>query len=171
MTTPTMPAILSVGNKNLYNLSRVSYYSYLAVISYDSYILGMSIRDNFKLFSKNIDDESIYKYLSLVNLDKFVRKSGGLDLVIREDSNNISGGERQRLVLALNLSSNKDIYIFDEATSSIDIDSEKIIMKNIEILAKDKLVILVTHENDIAKFYADRIIEIIDGKIEKDYEI
>jgi len=136
---------IKIGGINLYDLSKVSYYSHLGVISYNSYILDMSIRDNFKLFKSDISDDEIYKYLKMVNLYDFVKRSGDLDLIIKEDSNNISGGERQRLALSLALCANKDIYIFDEATSSIDIDSEKIIMNNIKELSKDKLVILISH--------------------------
>ncbi len=141
----TTSGTILLGNTNLYDLSKISYYSHLTVISYNSYILSMSIRDNFKIFKKDITDEECYNYLKEVNLDLFVSHEGGLDLVLNEDSNNISGGERQRLALALALASNKDIYIFDEATSSIDIDSEKIILKKIKELAKEKCVILISH--------------------------
>ena len=135
-----------IGNTNLYDLSKVSYYSTLSVISYNTYILGLSIRDNFKIYNSNITDDLIYKYLHDVNLDLFIKHEGGLDLILKEDSNNISGGERQRLALALSLSSNKSIYIFDEATSSIDKDSEKIIINHIKELSKTKLVILISHK-------------------------
>ena len=57
----------------------------------------------------------------------------------------ISGGQRQRLCLAINMVANKDIYVFDEATSNIDIDSEEIIINNIKALSKDKLVIIISH--------------------------
>lgn len=137
--------LITIGNTNLYDLSRTSYYSHLAIISYNSYILSMSLRDNFRIFKPDITDDECFKYLRDVNLDLFVKHEGGLDLVLNEESNNISGGERQRLALALSLASDKDIYIFDEATSSIDIDSEKIIIKKIKELSKTKLVILISH--------------------------
>lgn len=76
---------------------------------------------------------------------EFVKENGGLDKIISEDSSNISGGEKQRLALAINLVSDKDIYFFDEATSNIDIDSEAIIMDNISQLAKQKSVIVISH--------------------------
>ena len=153
-----------IGENNLYEISKVDYYSHLSVVSYNSYILSLSIRDNFKIFNKNITDEEIYLYLNKVNLDLFIKHEGGLDLVLNEDSNNISGGERQRLALALALSSNKDIYIFDEATSSIDIDSEKIIISCIKELSKDKLVILISHrlENVVG---STKIFYLEDGKL------
>ncbi len=153
---------ITVGGTKLYDLSRKSYYSHLAIISYNSYILSMSLKDNFKIYNPNITDNECFNYLRDVNLDLFVKHEGGLDLVLNEESNNISGGERQRLALALALSSNKDIYIFDEATSSIDIDSEKIIINKIKELSKTKLVILISHrlENVVS---SDNIFYLEDG--------
>ncbi len=134
-----------VGGTDLYVLSACDYYKHLAVISYNSYILGLSIRENFMIFNPNLCEDDMYDYLRKVNLDLFIKHEGGLDLVIKEDAQNISGGERQRLSLALALSSNKDIYIFDEATSNIDIDSERIIMDQVLELSKSHLVILISH--------------------------
>ncbi len=157
---------ITVGGTKLYDLSRKSYYSHLAIISYNSYILSMSLKDNFKIYNPNITDNECFKYLRDVNLDLFVKHEGGLDLVLNEESNNISGGERQRLALALALSSNKDIYIFDEATSSIDIDSEKIIINKIKELSKTKLVILISHrlENVVS---SDNIFYLEDGSLKE----
>ncbi len=140
-----------VGSNSLYDLNIKDYYKHLAVVSYNSYLLSISVRENFKIFNENITDDEIYEYLKKVNLDLFIKHEGGLDLVLKEDSNNISGGERQRLSLALALSCDKDIYIFDEATSSIDIDSEKIIMREIEALALNHLVILISHRLENVK--------------------
>jgi ATP-binding cassette subfamily C protein len=136
---------ITIGNKELESLSRVDYYNHLSVVSYDSYIFNESILDNFKNAKLDVTEDEIWASLKLVNLDKFIKDNGGLDKVINEDSTNISGGERQRLSLAISLVTNKDIYIFDEATSNIDIESEKIIMDNIKELSKDKVVILISH--------------------------
>ena len=144
-TERTNIGTISIGNKNLESLSRIDYYNHLAIVSYDSYIFNESIFDNFKNAKLDVKEDEIWNSLKLVNLDNFVKNNGGLDKVINEDSANISGGERQRLSLAINLITNKDIYIFDEATSNIDIDSEKIIMDNIIKLSKDKTVILISH--------------------------
>lgn len=153
-----------VGDKRLEELSRVSYYSHLAVVSYNTYIFNESIRDNFKMAKLDVTDNEIYEALKLVNLDSFIKKNGGLDKVILEDANNISGGQRQRLALAINLVADKDIYVFDEATSNIDVDSEAIIMANIKKLSKDKSVIVISHrlENVVN---ADQIFYISNGEI------
>ena len=80
-----------------------------------------------------------------VNIADFIRNNGGLDKMITEDGANISGGQKQRLALAVNLVADKEIYVFDEATSNIDIESETIIMKNIKELSKSKSVIVISH--------------------------
>ncbi|MBQ8894144.1 MAG: ABC transporter ATP-binding protein/permease [Clostridia bacterium] len=136
---------VTVGGKELESLSRENYYSYLAVVSYNTYIFNETVRSNFMLANKAVTDEEIYAALEKVNLAEFIRDDGGLDKVITEDAANISGGQKQRLALAVNLVANKDIYVFDEATSNIDIESEAIIMANIKALSKEKAVIVISH--------------------------
>lgn len=136
---------VSVGGKKLESLLRDSYYSHLAVVSYNTYIFNETVRANFMLANKAVTDEEIYAMLEKVNLLEFICKNGGLDKVISEDAANISGGQKQRLALAVNLVANKDIYVFDEATSNIDIESEAIIMANIKALSEEKSVIVISH--------------------------
>lgn len=134
-----------IGDTLLEEVSRKSYYNKLAVISYNTFIFHDSIRKNFELAKPNITDEEIYLALKKVNLYNYVVENGGLDKQLQEDATNISGGQKQRLALAINLVVPKDIYIFDEATSNIDIDSEAIILKNMHELAKEKNVIIISH--------------------------
>lgn len=82
----------------------------------------------------------------------------------------LSGGERQRVGIARAIVKNPNIVIADEPTGNLDSQNSLEIMNIIKAISKDKLVILVTHEVDLAKFYASRIIEIKDGKVEADYE-
>ena len=93
----------------------------------------------------NVSESEIWNCLKKVNLYEFVKERGGLNEVINEESSNISGGEKQRLALAISLVANKNIYIFDEATSNIDVESEEIILNNIKELAKEKTVIFISH--------------------------
>ena len=137
--------LVTVGGKTIETLSRESYYAHLAVVSYNTYIFNETVRANFMLANKNATDEEIYAALEKVNLADFIRENGGLDKVITEDAANISGGQKQRLALAVNLVANKDIYVFDEATSNIDVESEAIIMANIKTLSKTKSVIVISH--------------------------
>ncbi|MBF1117481.1 MAG: ABC transporter ATP-binding protein/permease, partial [Solobacterium sp.] len=162
---PQQGSIL-VGNKPLETLSRESYYSHISVVSYNTYIFNETIRQNFMLAKDNVTDEEIYSALKKVNLYDFIIENGGLDKVITEDAANISGGQKQRLALAINLVANKDVYIFDEATSNIDIESEAIIMNNIKELSKEKSVIVISHRlaNIIA---ADTIYYIEDGEVKE----
>ncbi len=136
---------VSIGGKTIEKLSRENYYSHLGVVSYDTYIFNETVRQNFMLAKSSVTDKEIYQALDKVNLLEFVKENGGLDKVITEDGTNISGGQKQRLALAVNLVADKDIYIFDEATSNIDIESEAIIMANIRELAKTKSIIVITH--------------------------
>ena len=137
--------MVTIGDKEIENISRESYYSHLAVVSYNTYIFNETVRQNFMLSNHRITDNEIYMALEKVNLAGFVRDNGGLDKVITEDATNISGGQKQRLALAVSLVANKDIYVFDEATSNIDMESEAIIMKNIKALSKTKTVIVISH--------------------------
>ena len=115
---------------------------------------------------ENVTDEEIFAALEKVNLKEFIEENGGLDKVITEDANNISGGQKQRLALAIALVSDKDIYVFDEATSNIDIDSESIIMNNIKALSENRSVIVISHrlENVVP---ADNIYYMEDGEVKE----
>ncbi|NLL91375.1 MAG: ABC transporter ATP-binding protein/permease [Ruminococcaceae bacterium] len=134
-----------VGGKKIGNLSRENFYSRIAVVSYDSYLFNVTVRENFMLADKNATDDEIYSALKKVNLADFILDNGGLDKKISEDSANISGGQKQRLALAINLLADKDIYLFDEATNNIDIESEAVIMDNIKKLSAEKNVVLISH--------------------------
>lgn len=136
---------VTVGGKPLESVTRESYYSHIASVSYNTYIFNDSVRANFELAKQNISDEEIWAALEKVNLAGFIKENGGLDKVITEDANNVSGGQKQRLALAVNLVADKDIYVFDEATSNIDIESEAIIMDNIKAMSREKSVIVISH--------------------------
>ncbi|HIT50576.1 MAG TPA: ATP-binding cassette domain-containing protein, partial [Candidatus Pelethenecus faecipullorum] len=115
---------------------------------------------------ENVCDEEIWTALKAVNLADFIVDNGGLDKVIEEDANNLSGGQKQRLALAVNLVADKNIYIFDEATSNIDIESEAIIMENIKAMSKVKSVIVISHrlENVVD---ADTIYYMEEGEVKE----
>ena len=162
---PQQGSIL-IGNKPLETLSRESYYSHISVVSYNTYIFNETIRQNFMLAKADVTEDEIFTALKKVNLYDFIIENGGLDKVITEDAANISGGQKQRLALAINLVANKDIYIFDEATSNINIESEAIIMNNIKELSKEKSAIVISHRlaNVIV---ADTIYYIEDGEVKE----
>ncbi len=155
---------ITIGGKSLTSLSRDDYYSRLGVVSYNTYIFNESILDNFRMANKDVTQEEIFEALKKVNLYDYVMQNGGLEKIISEDGENISGGQRQRLALAVNLVAKKSIYIFDEATSNIDIESEAIIMREVEGLAKEATVIVISHR--LANVVnADRIYMLSGGSV------
>ena len=157
---------VTAGGKPLESLSREEYYSKLAVVSYNTYIFNTTVRENFRLAKGNVTDDEIFAALEKVNLADFIRENGGLDKEITEDGANISGGQKQRLALAVNLVADKSVYIFDEATSNIDIESEAVIMRNIKALSEKKSVIVISHrlENVVP---SDRIYYMENGDIKE----
>lgn len=157
---------VTAGGKPLESLSREEYYSKLAVVSYNTYIFNTTVRENFRLAKGNVTDDEIFAALEKVNLADFIRENGGLDKEITEDGANISGGQKQRLALAVNLVADKSVYIFDEATSNIDIESEAVIMRNIKALSEKKSVIVISHrlENVVP---SDRIYYMENGDVKE----
>ncbi|MDE5616581.1 MAG: ATP-binding cassette domain-containing protein, partial [Clostridia bacterium] len=153
-----------IGEKALSNLDRDKYYSKLAAVSYDTHVFNDTVKENFKLAKPDVSDEEIYDALKKVNLYDFVIQNGGIDKVINEGGENLSGGQKQRLALAVNLVADKDIYIFDEATSNIDGESEKIIMDAISRLSEKATVVVISHRlaNVVG---ADNIYFLKDGKV------
>ncbi|MGL4948100.1 MAG: ABC transporter ATP-binding protein/permease [Mycoplasma sp.] len=155
---------LLIGGIMKEKISKESFYENFSLVTYDSFVFNETIENNFKMSNKNITEDQIWKYLEDVNLHNFIRRNGGLNFIVQEDSNNLSGGQKQRLSLAISLSSNKSIYIFDEATSNIDFESEKIIMDNIYNISKKSNVILVSHRL-VNVVNADNIIFLENGEI------
>lgn len=135
-----MEGKIYINDLEINKYDKYSYFAQVSFISYQSHLFNRSIRENFKLINPNIEDNEIYNYLKLVKLDEFE----DLDFVFKDESN-ISGGQKQRFILSMYLSLNKDVYIFDEATSNIDKESEEIIMNLIYELSKKKIVIMITH--------------------------
>lgn len=156
-----------VGGDELATVSRSSYYSCLAVVSYNTYLFNDTVRANFRLAKDDVVDEEIWSALEKVNLSSFVKENGGLDKVLNEDAGNISGGQKQRLALAVNLVADKKTYVFDEATSNIDIESEAVIMRNIREMSATKGVIVISHRlaNVVS---ADKICFMEDGAIKEE---
>ena len=134
------------------------------MVSYNTYIFNETVRANFRLAKPDVTDAEIYAALQKVNLADFLRQNGGPDKLITEDASNLSGGQKQRLALAVNLVADKDVYIFDEATSNIDIESETVILQNIRELSQTKSVIVISHR--LANVVpADRIYYIESGSV------
>ena len=93
----------------------------------------------------NATDNEIYACLEQVNLANFVRENGGLEMNLLSRGSNLSGGQIQRLALARALLHNASLYIFDEATSNIDVESEEIILQLIQRLKQEKTIVMISH--------------------------
>lgn len=131
--------------KPVESLDRQAYYASLAHVSCETFLFHDTIRANFLLANPHAAEEEMWRALALVRLDGLVRGRGGLDFVLNEDAADISGGQKQRLALAVNLTAPKRIYIFDEATGNIDAESEGIIMEVIRSLCAFAGVTVITH--------------------------
>ena len=129
----------------LQDFSRESFYDHISLVSHRSYIFKGSLRENMLMAKANATDEEIYALLEKVNLAQFVRENGGLTMSLLTNASNLSGGQIQRLALARALLRNSPIYIFDEATSNIDVESEKIILQLIQELKQSKTIVMISH--------------------------
>lgn len=135
---------VTIGNIPINEISESRLMKLITYIGHNSYIFKGTVRENL-LMAKEVDDNELWQVLEKVNLADFLKNENGLDTVIDEKASNISGGQRQRLALARALLHNSQIYIFDEATSNIDVESENDIMAQITEIAKSKTVILISH--------------------------
>ena len=155
---------ITIGGVQLSDISESSLMEHIAYISHQSYIFKGTVRDNLLMASPKAADEDMLNVLKRVNLYDFIKEQGGLDMKLNEQASNLSGGQRQRLSLARALMRDNSIYIFDEATSNIDVESEDDIMAEVHNLAKTKTVILISHRlANVVK--ADNIYVLKDGRV------
>ena len=117
----------------------------ITLVEHNPYIFAGTVRSNLLDGNCYASDEQLMAVLEKVNLLNYCKELDGLDSEIEERGNNLSGGQKQRLSIARALLHDSGVYIFDEATSNIDIESEEIIMQVIEAMKKDKIVILISH--------------------------
>ncbi len=136
---------ITIGNIELDKISRENLRENITLVSANSYIFKGTVRENLLMAKKDATDEEMLEVLTKVNLIQFLKNENGLDTILLEKGSNFSGGQCQRLALARALLHNSKIYIFDEATSNIDADSENEIMDVIKNLSKTKTIILISH--------------------------
>ena len=133
-------------------------------ITHDSHIFSGTVRENLTMANENLSDETIIEVLKKVKLWDIFSKYKGLDTSLESQGKNLSGGQAQRVALARALLYDASVYIFDEATSNIDIESEEIILNIIYSLSKEKTVIYISHRLPAIK-NADCIYVMDKGKI------
>ena len=155
---------ITVGGVPLSEISEGSLMENFTYISHQSYLFKGTVRDNLLMARPNAGEDTLWQVLEQVNLANFLRSEKGLDTVLNEKASNLSGGQCQRLALARALLHDSPVYIFDEATSNIDVESENDIMREIHALAKTKTVILISHRITTLSA-ADKIIVLDRGRI------
>lgn len=155
---------VSIGGIDARSVSRESLMRSLVTVSFSSYLFKGSVRSNLLMGDPQASDGELWKALDRCRLGDFVRAEGGLDMPLAEQAANLSGGQRQRLALARALLHDADIYIFDEATSNIDAESEAALIEAIDELAQSKTVIMISHRL-AAIANADCIYAMEDGRI------
>ncbi|ALF22348.1 ABC transporter ATP-binding protein/permease [Fusobacterium animalis] len=129
-------------------------------ITHDSHIFSGTVRENLSMANENLSDETMIEVLKKVKLWGVL----SLDTILESQGKNLSGGQAQRVALARALLYDASVYIFDEATSNIDIESEEIILNIIYSLSKEKTVIYISHRLPAIK-NADCIYVMDKGKV------
>ena len=136
---------VTVGGVELGDIREESLLRGITYVSHQSYLFKGTVRDNLRMGREGADDATLWQVLEQVKLAPFLRGEQGLDTPVLEGASNLSGGQRQRLALARALLHDSPVYIFDEATSNIDVESENDIMDQIHRLARGRTVILISH--------------------------
>lgn len=136
---------MTVGGAELRDIEEASLMRRITYVSHQSYLFKGTVRDNLLMGKPGASDDELWSALTQVNLADFLRGKAGLDTLLSERGENLSGGQRQRLALARALLHDSPVYIFDEATSNIDVESESDIMAQIHALAGRKTVLLISH--------------------------
>ena len=154
---------VTIGGIPLDRISEESLLANLTYVGHQSYLFKGTVRDNLHMGAPDADDAALWRALEEVNLADFLRGEQGLDTLVAERGANLSGGQCQRLALARAILHDSPVYIFDEATSNIDVESENDIMERIRAMAGTKTVLLISHR--LANVEpADRIYVLRDGR-------
>ena len=155
---------IQIQEKELSKIEEKSLMEHITMVSHNSYLFKGTVRENLLMGKPGASDEELLKVLDKVNLLGFLEHQQGLDTPVLEKGSNFSGGQCQRLALARALLHNTPVYIFDEATSNIDVESEELIMQVIRELSKTKTILLISHR--LANVVdADRIYMLQNGKV------
>lgn len=150
---------------NYRNIDKTSLYNNLGYVLQQPQLFSISIKENIKFGNENATDEEILKVCNLLGIDEFISKlPNGIDTVIGETGYNISGGQKQLISFARALIKNPKLLVLDEATSSIDTETEKIIQNKMKDILKGKTSIIVAHRLSTIK-HCDKIVLIENGNI------
>ena len=157
---------IEIGGVALSDIAEESLMEHVTLIRHNSYLFKGTVADNLRMAKADASEAEMIAVLQKVNLWDFLSVQQGLETELLEKASNLSGGQCQRLALARALLRNSEIYIFDEATSNIDMESEELIMAVIHELAQTKSVLLISHRlSNVVK--SDCIYMLADGVIQE----
>lgn len=153
---PGYQGSVTVGGAQVRRADEAALMRRITYVSHNSHLFRGTVRDNLRMAKPDASDAELWSALERANLAEFLRSEQGLDTLLTENGSNFSGGQRQRLALARALMHDSPVYLFDEATSNIDVESEDAILAQIHELAHTHTVILISHR--LANVvHADRI--------------
>ena len=136
---------VTIGGVALEDVSEASLMRNVTLIRHNSYLFKGTVADNLRMSKPEATETEMRAVLERMNLMAFLDTQQGLETPLLEQGSNLSGGQRQRLALARALLHDSPVYIFDEATSNIDVESEELIMDVIRQLAETRTVLLISH--------------------------
>lgn len=136
---------VTISGMELHEVNETDLMKRVVLVRHNSYLFAGTVADNLRMAKRDATDEEMWSVLEKVNLKDFIESEDGLDTVIQEKAGNLSGGQSQRLGIARALLADAPVYIFDEATSNIDADSEEIIMNVIHEMAQTRTILLISH--------------------------
>lgn len=136
---------VTVGDQELSHIREDHLLEHVTYVGHQSYLFQGTVRDNLRMGCPTADETQMWAVLERVKLADFLRGEKGLDTPLLERAANLSGGQCQRLALARALLHNSPVYLFDEATSNIDMESENAILAEMQALAQTKTVLLISH--------------------------
>ena len=155
---------LTIAGLNVSDINEDNLLSTVNYVGFDSTFFKGTLRENLLLANPEATEEKLWEVLAECNIDGFFKEEKGLDTILTENAGNLSGGQKQRLALARAILHDAKVYIFDEATSNIDIESEELILSEIKKLSRTKTIIMITHRL-MNVVDADRIFVMENGRI------
>lgn len=144
-TTKGYTGSIKIDGKEIRDIDESVLMDNITAVNFNSYIFAGTVKENLLIAAPGASDEELVDVLAKVNLWDFLKTQNGLDTVLSVQGSNFSGGQRQRLAIARALLHDTPVYIFDEVTSNIDVESENDIMKIVHDMAKTKTVLLISH--------------------------
>ena len=136
---------VKIGGVDISQIREEELMAHMTKITHNSYLFAGTVEENLRMAKPDATREELEHVLEKVNFLAFLKEQDGLQTVLLEKGENFSGGQRQRLALARALLFDTPIYIFDEATSNIDMESEEMIMNVIRELSKTKMILFISH--------------------------